>query len=114
MASHLHTQHFPQHLLGVESLLRYAQWSPAWLGTAVFYPRSFLKAGLAGGRMLAAQGVFNRLRQRDLGASWPADPHSRLAEPEVPAYPSAIWTLRKKLHIALRFSLPSPPHFDPC
>lgn len=69
MASHLHTQHFPQHLLGVESLLRCAQWSPAWPGAADFHPRSFLEAGLAGGCMLAAQGVVNALRQQDLGAS---------------------------------------------
>lgn len=73
-----------------------------------FHPRSFLEAGLAGGCMLAAQVVVNVLQQQDLGAYWPADPHSRLAEPEAPAYPRAIWTLKKKLHVALRFSLPSP------
>ena len=57
----------------------------------------------------AGWGVVDGQQQQDLGAYWPADPHSRLAEPEALAYPSATWTLREKLHIALRFSLPSPP-----
>lgn len=50
-----HTQHFPTPFRGVESSLRYAQWSPAWLGTAVFLPEELSESWSAGGRMLAAQ-----------------------------------------------------------
>ena len=63
--------------------------SPAWPGAVGFHLRSFLEAGLAGGCVLAAQGVVNGQQQQDLGAYWPADPHPRLAEPEALAYPSA-------------------------
>lgn len=55
-----------------------------------FYPRSFLKAGLAGGRMLAAlvsltgcgSVTWSFLTLQILTPDW--------LNPEVPAYPSAI------------------------
>ena len=42
--------------------------SPAWPGAAGFHLRSFLEVGLAGGGVLAAQGVVDGQQQQDLGA----------------------------------------------